>query len=493
MMLALAGCANLPSVVVPGGVTLPVKGAEDLGKVQTIGARFAHGEISLEEAAEAGCRACGSPGGGCQFLGTAATSQVIAEALGMTIPHAALAPSGQALWLEMARQSAKVLWDQQASKRCLSDFLNEDSFHNAIAVHAACGGSTNLLLHVPAIAFAAGLRRPSVDDWIDLNHRVSRFVDCLPNGPQYHPTIRVFLAGGVPEIMWHLRELGIARCEARTVTGQTWHEILDSWHRSERRRYLRQWLKDRDGVEADEVIMPPSIASTRGLTSTVCFPTGNLCPERAVIKATAIDPSVVDSDGVYRKAGPARVFVSEPEAVAAIKGQGSRAIAPGDVIVLLGRGPLGSGMEETYQVTSALKHLKWGKEVALVTDARFSGVSTGACIGHVGPEALAGGPIGRVQDDDWIEIEIDRNRMTGRVDFVGSREQRLEPTAAAQVLAARPPHPRLAADERLPDDTRLWAALQQVGGGAWGGCVYDVDEIIRTLEAGQLALAKNKP
>jgi xylonate dehydratase len=490
MMLALAGVSDLPSVVVPGGVTLPARNTEDLGKVQTIGARFTHGEISLEHASDAGCRACGSPGGGCQFLGTAATSQVIAEALGMTVPHAALAPSGQPIWLEMARQSAKVLWDQYERKQRLADILTEDSFHNAIAVHAACGGSTNLLLHVPAIAFAAGIPRPTVEKWIELNHKVSRFVDCLPNGPQYHPTLRVFLAGGVPEIMWHLREMGIARCDAKTITGQTWHEILDAWHRSPRRAYLRKWLQERDGVDADDVILPPAKAKASGMTSTVCFPEGNLCPERSVIKATAIDPSVVGSDGVYRKCGPARVFSSEHEAIVAIKGQSSRPIQAGDVIILLGRGPLGSGMEETYQVTSALKHLKWGKEVALVTDARFSGVSTGACIGHVGPEALADGPIGKVQDDDWIEIEIDRVRLTGKVNFVGSKSHRISPNEGAEVLAARPIHPGLKPDPRLPDDTRLWAALQQVGGGAWGGSVYDVDAIIRTLEAGRKALNK---
>jgi putative YjhG/YagF family dehydratase len=488
MMIAMAGVKDLPSVIVPGGVTLPARNAEDLGKVQSIGARYTHGEISLEEASDAGCRACGSPGGGCQFLGTAATSQVIAEALGLTVPHAALAPSGQPIWLEMARQSARALWDQHERKSKLADILTEDSFHNAIAVHAACGGSTNLLLHVPAVAFAAGIPRPTVDKWVELNHRVSRFVDCLPNGPQYHPTLRVFLAGGVPEIMWHLREMGIARCEARTITGQTWHEILDAWKKSSRREYLRNWLLERDGIDADEVIYPPAKAKAAGLTGTVCFPTGNLCPERAVIKATAIDPSVVDADGVYRKSGPARVFTTETEAVKAVKGQSLQPIAAGDVIVLIGRGPLGSGMEETYQVTSALKHLKWGKEVALVTDARFSGVSTGACIGHVGPEGLAGGPIARVRDGDWIEIEIDRLRLTGTVNFVGSLEQRITPEQGAAILASRSVHPDLHADPRLPDDTRLWAALQQIGGGAWGGCVYDVEAILRTLEAGKKAL-----
>jgi dihydroxyacid dehydratase/phosphogluconate dehydratase len=204
-----------------------------------------------------------------------------------------------------------------------------------------------------------------------------------------------------------------------------------------------------------------------------------------VIKATAIDPSVVDADGVYRMTGPARVFTTEREAIAAIKGQGSRKVSPGDVLVLMGRGPLGSGMEETYQLTSALKHLKWGRDVAVVTDARFSGVSTGACIGHVGPEALAGGPLAKLRDGDLIRIEVDRNALTGSVNMVGD-SQHGEVTAqqGAHILAGRQPHEALAPDVELHDDTRLWAALQQVGGGTWGGCVYDVDRIIAALDKG---------
>jgi len=490
MMLALAGSSKLPSVIVPGGVTLPARDAEDLGKVQTIGARYSHGMISLEEAAEAGCKACGSPGGGCQFLGTAATAQVIAEALGMTVPHAALAPSGQPIWYEMAGQSAAVLWDQHQRKATLQQVLTEDSFYNAIAVHAACGGSTNLLLHVPAVAFAAGLPRPSLELWEEINRKVTRFVDVLPNGPQYHPTVRLFMAGGVPEIMWHLRELGIARCDAKTVTGMTWHQILDSWEKSDRRNALREMLRERDGVDADEVIIPPQKAKAMGLTSTVCFPKGNICPDGSVIKSTAIDPSVIDADGIYRKTGPARVFTTEKEAVAAAKGQHERPLQPGDIVILIGRGPMGTGMEETYQLTSALKHLEYGKHVAVVTDARFSGVSTGACIGHAGPEALAGGPIGKLRDDDRIRIEIDRTTLHASVNFVGCEGREFSPEEGVRILSDRSLHPGLRPDERLPDDTRLWAALQKVSGGTWGGCVYDIDRILEVLEAGSKALSK---
>jgi putative YjhG/YagF family dehydratase len=464
MMMALAAMHDLPGVIVPGGVTLPPTNGEDAGVVQTIGARFSRGLLTLKEAAELGCRACASPGGGCQFLGTAATSQVVAEALGIAVPHSALAPSGQPVWRDIAVRSAHAL---AAATFKMRDVLTPAAVRNAMIVHAAFGGSTNLLLHIPAIAHAAGMPRPTVQDWIEVNRRTPRLVDVLPNGPQYHPTVRVFLAGGVPETMLHLRDLLDLR--ALTVTGATLGENLGAWERSDRRRRFRELLHERDGVWADEVIMAPEQARARGLTGTLVFPLGNLAPEGAVIKATAIDPSVVEADGVYRKTGPARVFTSEAAAIAAIR---EGRIAAGDVMVLAGVGPMGTGMEETYQVTSALKSLPFGKHVALLTDARFSGVSTGACIGHIGPEALAGGPIGKVRDGDTIRIEIDRVQMVGRIDLVGE---------SAESLAARPSHPDLAPHPQLPDDTRLWAALQQLGGGTWGGCVYDVEAIVARL------------
>jgi putative YjhG/YagF family dehydratase len=488
MMMALAGARDLPSVLVPGGVTLPPIEGEDAGKVQTLGARFAHGQISLEEAAALGCRACASPGGGCQFLGTAATSQVVAEALGLALPHSALAPSGQPVWLDMARRSARALRHLAARGLPSRDILCDAAVRNAMVVHAACGGSTNLLLHVPAVAHAAGLRRPTVTDWEDVNRRVPRLVDCLPNGPVGHPTVRFFLAGGVPELMLHLRELGLLDLGVLTATGRTLGEVLDWWRDSRRRAAMRQALVERDGVSPDDVVMRPEVARARGLTSTVCFPRGNMAPEGSVIKSTSIDPRVVDADGVYRKLGPARVFTSERAAIAAIKGLGdSPPLRPGDVLVLAARGPAGAGMEEIYQITAALRHLEWGREVAVVTDARFSGVSTGACIGHVGPEALAGGPIGKLRDGDLVEIVVDRSRLEGRVDFVGTPQERVSAAEGARVLADRPPRDDLRPDPQLPDDTRLWAALQRASGGTWGGCVYDVERIERALSAGASA------
>ena len=485
MMMALASSHDLPCVLVPGGVTLlPIEG-EDAARIQTIGVRFVHNEISLQEAADLGCRACASPGGGCQFLGTAATSQVIGEALGMSLGHAALAPSGHAIWLDMARRSAHALMALETRGLRMRDILTDGALHNAMVTHAAFGGSTNLILHLPAIAHAAGLRRPTVGDWTDVNRKVPRIVDALPNGPRHHPTIQVFQAGGVPEVMLHLRRAGLLATDALTVSGFTLGEQLDQWETSARRARLRQQLLERDGVDPDDVILAPEEAARRGMTSTFCAPVGNLAPEGSVIKSTAIDPSVLSPDGVYRFTGPARVFVTEPDAIAAIK---NGRIQAGDVLVLICRGPLGAGMEETYQLTSALKYLEFGKHVALLTDARFSGVSTGACIGHVSPEALAGGPIGKVRDGDLIEIVVDRQRLDGRVNLVGEAGAHAGAEAGARILEQRMPRPDLAADPGLPDDTRLWAALQDASGGAWGGSVFDVEAILKTLTAGKKAL-----
>ncbi len=482
MMMALASQHDFPTILVPGGVMLAGEpGQEDTGKVQSIGARFANGEITLDEAAEAGCHACASPGGGCQFLGTAATSQVVGEALGLSLPHSALSPSGQPIWLDMAKRSARALTNMAKQGIRTTDVLTEAAFQNALAVFAAFGGSTNLLLHTPAIAFHAGVRRPTVDDWTAVNRKVPRLVDALPNGPVGHPTIRAFLAGGVPEVMLHLREMGLLALDALTAAGEPLGAVLDWWKTSERRERLRNLLRTRDGIDPDSVIMSPDAAKKRGLTSTVTFPRGNISPEGSVIKSTSIDPSVVDADGIYRKTGPAKVFTTEKAAIAALKGQGPKAVVPGDVLVLCCRGPLGSGMEETYQVTSALKFIPWGKHVAVLTDARFSGVSTGACIGHVTPEALAGGPIGRLRDGDRIRILVDRVRLEGSIDLIGNAEGDFGPDWGTDELAKRPPREDLQPDPALPADTRLWAALVTASGGVWGGCVYDADAIIGRL------------
>jgi putative YjhG/YagF family dehydratase len=481
MMMALASSGALPSILVPGGVTLLPEDGEDAGRVQTIGARYAQAEITLEYAAEMGCRACATPGGGCQFLGTAATSQVVAEGLGLSLPHSALAPSGQGIWLDAAARSARAILRMAQLAHGTSGVLTDAAIRNAMVLHAAFGGSTNLLLHIPAIAHAGGLRRPSVAEWTAINREVPRLVDALPNGPNNFATVQVFLAGGVPEVMLHLRRAGLLDCRVRTVTGETLDENLNWWEQSERRSILKERLHTLDNAESSDVILSPDQARSRGLTATVCFPTGNLAPEGSVIKSTSIDPSLIDASNTYRHTGPACVFVTEAEAIAAIK---RGAVSHGDVVVLICGGPAGAGMQEIYQITSALKTLPFCKHVAVLTDARFSGVSTGACLGHISPEALAGGPIGRVRNGDTIEIVIDRTVLHGSVNLVGEGDERFSAEEGRRRLETRSPREDLAPHQALPDDTRLWAALVQASGGVWGGCVYDADAIIAQLSTG---------
>jgi xylonate dehydratase len=478
MMMALASAHDIPTILVPGGVTLLPESGEDAGLVQTIGARFAHGRITAEYAAEVGCRACATPGGGCQFLGTAATAQVVSEALGLSLPHTALAPSGHPIWLDAARRSAFAMLRLRALRRSTADYLTQGSLQNAMALHAAFGGSTNLLLHLPAVAYHAGLKRPSVQDWEHINRSVPRLVDALPNGPENYATVQVFLAGGVPEVMLHLRRAGLLDVNVTTVAGATLDACLDWWEASERRSVLRKRLVSLDGVSAENVIMDPDRAKARGLRSTLCFPVGNIAPEGAVIKSTAIDPSIVDESGCYRKIGRAKVYLSESSAIDAIK-QGD--VIAGDIVVVICGGPLGSGMQEIYQVTSALKHLPFGKHVAVITDARFSGVSTGACIGHVSPEALAGGAIGKLKDGDLIEIVIGQQKLHATVNFIGEDEDRFDPAEGARRLSRRAMRTDLAPDPHLPQDTKLWAALVHASGGIWSGCVYDTETIIARL------------
>lgn len=486
MMMALASMHDIPTILIPGGSTLMPRKGEDLGTVQTIGVRYANGELSLEDAVRFGCSSCASSGGGCQFLGTAGTSQVIAEGLGLSLTHSALAPSGEAIWKDLARKSAVAAISMEQNHISTKDVLTDHAIENAMVIHAAFGGSTNLLLHLPAIAFAAGCTRPTVEDWARINKEVPRLVSVLPMGPVNYPTVDAFLAGGVPEVMLHLRKLGLLHEDVMTVTGSTLSENLDWWEQSERRHACRQRLQEVDNLDPNEVIFSPEKAKEKGIGSTVTFPVGNIAPEGSVVKSTAIDPSVIDDDHVFRHTAPVKVFTSEKAAITALKEKGR--IQAGDIMVVMGGGPLGTGMEETYQLTAALKNLSFGKHVSLITDARFSGVSTGACFGHVGPEALAGGPIGKLRDGDVVEIVVDTVSLEGKINFIGTKDHPLSYEEGAQELAQRETNPGVHPDDDLPDDTRLWAALQDVSGGAWKGTVYDVDQIIAVLKAGKKAL-----
>ena len=458
------------------------KTGEDAGKVQTIGARYAQNQITLEAAAEMGCRACATPGGGCQFLGTAATAQVIGEALGLSLPHTALAPSGAPIWLDAARRSASALLRLHQLHIGTRDVLTQASLDNAMVAHAAFGGSTNLLLHLPAIAYSAGLKRPVAEDWAHSNRLVPRLVDALPNGPRNFATIQVFLAGGLPEVMLHLRRAGLLNTKALTVTGETLGQNLDWWEDSPRRHALRKKPerprrhrpRRRDHGPRPRPL--PRLDRHRLLP-----PTATSRPRAPSVKSTRHRPF---PDWVktasFTTSGPPASFVTEEAAIHAIK-QGE--IHEQDVMVLVCGGPAGAGMQEIYQITSALKWLPVGKHVALLTDARFSGVSTGACIGHISPEALARRPHRQAarRRPGW-RIRIDRQKLTGTVNLIGDGKETFGAEEGARRLAARPPRSDLQPHPELPDDTRLWAALVQASGGVWGGCVYDVDAIVSRLQ-----------
>ena len=481
MMMAMAGTPDKPTIIMPGGVTLAVEEGEDTAKIQSIGSRFAQNEITLEYAQDMGCRACASPGGGCQFLGTAGTSQVIAESLGMTLPHAALAPSGTNIWKDTGRRSALALKNLVDNNIKTKEILTDDAFENAMILHAACGGSTNLILHLPAIAHAIKRKMMKVDDWTRVNKMTPRLVDVLPNGPKGFPTSVFFSAGGVPEVMLKLRNEGLLNLKVKTATGKMLEENLDWWEQSEKRQFVRNKLINSKNIHPNDVIHSAVRSKKKNMTSTVTFPLGNIAPEGSVVKSTAIDKSVIDNDGVYRKTGQARIFISESDAIKAVKDTGSNKINPGDIMVLMCGGPKGTGMQEVAQITIALTYLSYGKDIALITDGRFSGTSTGACIGHVGPEALDEGPIGKLIENDLIEIIIDTINLEGSINLVGHNDKILGTSWGNEELKKRDKRKDLKPQDGLPEDTILWAHLQSLSGGPWNGCVYDSESIQRKL------------
>ena len=412
MMMALAGSKHLPGVLVPGGVTLP----------PTRGRRRRQDPVDRRALRPRRADAAGSrrarlpglrqsrrrlpvPGHGGHVAGRrrGAGHDAAARRPGPLGP-ADLARHGPPLG-PRPRRTGRAGIDHWAMSSPRPPSATPWSSTRRSAARPTCCSTSRPSPSPPACT------RPTVDDWHAINVKVPRLVE--------RPAQRAGRSSDRPRLSRRRR----ARSHAAPAGARPARLIGPHRHRRAARsacstggrrasggRGFASGLFEQDGVDPDDVIMSPSRARERGLTSTVTFPRGNLAPEGSVIKSTAIDPSVVDADGVYRKTGPARVFTRERDAIAAIKGQGERPIQPGDVLVLIGRGPMGAGMEEIYQITSALKHLSFGKHVAVLTDARFSGVSTGACIGHVGPEALAGGPIGKVRDGDLIRIVIDRDQ-----------------------------------------------------------------------------------
>ncbi|HEY2508305.1 MAG TPA: dihydroxy-acid dehydratase [Streptosporangiaceae bacterium] len=425
-LLAIARC-DLPAIHLPGGTQLNAPDFITSNKMWDMGAEVERGEMpreDLETAQRTACPTCGA----CQFMGSASTGQVLAEALGLALPGSALTPAPLAKLLRYARATGKQLVTLIEENLTARRILTRDAFENAIVLHAAVGGSTNALLHLPVIAREAGVDI-GIDDFDRIHRRVPVLANVKTTGR--YPVEYFWYAGGVPAIMLELREM--LHLDVLTVTGKTLGQNLEEIEQSpsylaERLGYLKNVKTERD-----EVIRPRNepFATDGG----VAILYGNLAPGGAMIKAFAVPPEM------HVHTGRARVFDFEEEAVHALVG---RTVTPGDVLVIRYEGPRANGMPEMYYAAAILSADRvLNTTTAIVTDGRYSGAMRGPCIGHVAPEALEGGPIALVEDGDLIEINIPERRLA----VVGTDGERKPPDEIDKTLSGRrdiwkPPRPR---------------------------------------------------
>ena len=481
MMMALASAGPLPTILIPGGVTLLPEYGEDAGKVQTIGARYAQKQITLEDRCGDGLPRLRHARRRLPIPGHRRHRASDRRSPG-TLPAPHRARSLRRTHLARRRPPFRHA-PSCACINCNSEPATSSPrprIENAMVAHAAFGGSTNLLLHLPAIAYSAGLKRPVAADWAQINRQIPRLVDALPNGPRNFATVQVFLAGGLPEVMLHLRRAGLLNTQVKTVSGETLDSCLDWWekppppraaqepagprrHRSRRRHHgSRSRPLPRPHPHR---LFPASATSPRKAPSSRAPP--------SIPRSSMPTASFVTSDrpasSSPKKRHPRHQERRDPDA----RRHGAGLLRP------RGRGHGGDLPDHLRPQVAAL-----GKHVALLTDARFSGVSTGACIGHISPEALAGGAIGKLLDGDQIEIIIDREKLTGSVNLVGDAQRELRPgRRRAPARSARLPCRSPAASRA----SRRHPALGRAGAGqwrVWGGCVYDVDAIVSRLQPG---------
>jgi len=418
-LLAIARC-NIPSILLPGGTQLNAPDYVTSDQTWEIGMSVERGDIpraELESRQQTACPTCGA----CQFMGSASTGQVMAEALGLALPGSALTPSFLTRHLRYARATGKQIVQLINKNIRPRDILTREAFENSIIIHAATGGSTNALIHLPAIAYEAG-----VDITIDDFDRIHRLVPVLANVKTTgrYPVEYFWYAGGVPRLMLELRD--VLHLDCLTVTGKTLGENLAEIEKSgffnERIGYLHNYKIDRD-----EIIRPRS--RPFGTDGGIAILRGNIAPGGAIIKAFTVPKEM------HVHTGPARVFDTEDDALDSLIGRrGARKVAPGEVVVIRYEGPRANGMPEMYFASAilaadpALNHT-----TALITDGRYSGAMKGPCIGHVTPEAIDGGPIALVEENDLIEINIPERRCG----IVGIRKKAMEPAAVERALAER--------------------------------------------------------
>lgn len=414
---------NIPAVVVPGGTMNAGSEMLTLEQLGMYSAKYERGEIDEAKLDWAKCNACPSCGA-CSFIGTASTMQIMAEALGLALPGSALMPATSPDLLAYAREAGKqaVKLAQTGNMRP-SDIVTMESFENAILVHAAISGSTNCLLHIPAIANEFGIE--ITGDTFDRLHRNARYLlDVRPAGRW--PAECFYYAGGVPAIMEEIKEH--LHLDVMTVTGKTLGENLADLKKNGFYEKCDKWLQEfeqRYGIKIskEDIIRPYDKAI--GTDGSIAILRGNLAPEGAVIKHTACPKEM------FRSVLRARPFDSEEECLDAVL---KHKVQKGDAVFIRYEGPKASGMPEMFYTSEAISSdAELGKSIALITDGRFSGASTGPVIGHCSPEAIDGGPIALVEEGDLIEIDV----MERKLNIVGAAGERKRPEDIDQILKER--------------------------------------------------------
>ena len=414
---------NIPSVVVTGGTMAAGPDLLTLEQLGMYSAKFERGEIDEEKLNWAKCNACPSCGA-CSFIGTASTMQIMAEALGLALPGSALLPATSPDLIEYARNAGKLAVKlARMDNMRPSDIVTMDSFENAILVHAAISGSTNTLLHLPAIAHEFGIEIDG--DTFDRLHRGARYLlDIRPAGRW--PAEFFYYAGGVPAIMEEIRS--VLHLDVMTVTGKTLGENLEELKRNGFYDRCQKWLEEANAkyglsLTRQDIIRPYGQAI--GTDGSIAILKGNLAPEGAVIKHTACPREM------FSAVLNARPFDSEEECIDAVL---HHRVKPGDAVFIRYEGPKGSGMPEMFYTSEAISSDKeLGKSIALITDGRFSGASTGPVIGHCSPEAQAGGPIALVEEGDLIQLDVKERILA----IVGVKGERKTPQEMEAILAER--------------------------------------------------------
>ena len=414
---------NIPAVVVTGGTMAAGPGLLTLEQLGMYSAKFERGEIDEEKLNWAKCNACPSCGA-CSFIGTASTMQIMAEALGLALPGSALLPATSPDLIDYARNAGKLAVQLATMENMRpSDIVTMDSFENAILVHAAISGSTNTLLHLPAIAHEFGIEIDG--DTFDRLHRGARYLlDIRPAGRW--PAEFFYYAGGVPAIMEEIRS--VLHLDVMTVTGKTLGENLEELKQNGFYDRCQKWLDEANkkynlSLTRQDIIRPYDQAI--GTDGSIAVLKGNLAPEGAVIKHTACPKEM------FSAVLNARPFDSEEECIDAVL---HHRVKPGDAVFIRYEGPKGSGMPEMFYTSEAISSDKeLGKSIALITDGRFSGASTGPVIGHCSPEAQAGGPIALVEEGDLIQLDVKERILA----IVGVKGERKTPQEMEAILAER--------------------------------------------------------